>query len=408
MVLMMFRLVSELLDHLRSDIFAANAVGNVEGLLSRYIIGADQRLDIVWNVDCDDAWLQKHFDPASLPSVASLGYTVAQNPGLLSRTPLEEGLKRAIARDTSIAGYGSALHEPAVLIGLILAARVLNASDSQYIGWCATAVRGLVSAGSSRLDPLLAYAARLTGVNVGYPNFDPNAPLEYCAVLDWWSNQTDGHALLNAEQRRALRANIVERAMAETRGHHSAHQAAFLWRALRYAISEDSSSMLRSKSTVTHLLGQFESCLRRWRWDSDTLKVPVRWMIRSEREVQDILWIILRSTFPDLEEEDTLPKFGHSTYRADLGVPSLGLLIEVKFARSAGDFKNIEKEVLEDIVPYLKSPERYREVLVFIYDDSCSVQEHETTRQALVTVPGVADVLIVSRPSHLPQASNQT
>lgn len=165
--------------------------------------------------------------------------------------------------------------------------------------------------------------------------------------------------------------------------------------------------MLQSTSTVARLLGQFESCLGRWRWDSHDLKVPVRWLIRSEREVQDILWAILRSAFPDLEDDDTLPKFGHSTYRADLGIPSLGLLIEVKFARSAAEFKEIEKQVLEDIVPYLRSPERYRQVLVFIYDDSCSVQEHETTRQALVTVQGVADVLVVSRPSHLPLVADR-
>ena len=125
-------------------------------------------------------------------------------------------------------------------------------------------------------------------------------------------------------------------------------------------------------------------------------------LIRSERDVQDILGVVLRHLYKDLGDEDTLPKFGHSTYRADLGDPSLRLLIEVKCARSAPEFKAIEKQVLEDIIPYLRSPERYREVLVFIYDDSCSVQEHATTRQALCSVTGVADVLIVSRPSHLP------
>lgn len=133
----------------------------------------------------------------------------------------------------------------------------------------------------------------------------------------------------------------------------------------------------------------------------------MRWPIRSEREVQDILWVILRAVFGDLEDEDTLPKFGHSSYRADFGVPSLGLLIEAKFARSAADFKAIEKEVLQDLVPYLRSPERYREVLVFVYDDSCSVQAHDITARSLRSVGGVADVVIVSRPSQLPTAARQ-
>jgi hypothetical protein len=38
---------------------------------------------------------------------------------------------------------------------------------------------------------------------------------------------------------------------------------------------------------------------------------------------------------------------------------------------------------------------------VFIYDDSASVQERDTTRQALLEIPGVVDVVIVSRPSQL-------
>jgi hypothetical protein len=40
-------------------------------------------------------------------------------------------------------------------------------------------------------------------------------------------------------------------------------------------------------------------------------------------------------------------------------------------------------------------------LIVFIYDDSASVQEHDTTRRALVQIPGIIDVVIVSRPSQL-------
>lgn len=403
----MNRLISELLERLRSDIAASNTGGNVEGLLARHIVAGDPRVEIAWGVDCDDTWLQRSYDPSSLPSVAALGFTIAHQPGLRYGASLEEGLQRAIARDPSIAGHGAALHDPAVLIGLILAARMLRTDSPQYLAWCAQVVRGLANAASVRMDPLLAYAAQLTGVSVGRPHFDVEAPLGYCAAVDWWCDQAEAQPFLNVEQRQSLRAALVERGLAEATGHRSAHQAALLWRALRAAIADGGDSLLQSTSTVARILGQFESCLRRWRWDSRDLKVPVRWLIRSEREVQDILWVILRGAFPDLEDEDTLPKFGHSTYRADLGIPSLGLLIEVKYARSAGEFKEIEKQVLEDIVPYLRSPERYRQVLVFIYDDSCSVQEHETTRQALVTVHGVAGVLIASRPSHLPPVADR-
>ena len=69
--------------------------------------------------------------------------------------------------------------------------------------------------------------------------------------------------------------------------------------------------------------------------------------------------------------------------------------------------RSIEKEILEDVEPYRRAPERYREILVFIYDDSCSVHEHDTTWRALRSVRGVVDVVIVSRPSHLPATAER-
>jgi hypothetical protein len=45
---------------------------------------------------------------------------------------------------------------------------------------------------------------------------------------------------------------------------------------------------------------------------------------------------------------------------------------------------------LEDSFPYLRDL-RYESLIVFIYDDSASVQEHDTTRRALMEIPGVVD-----------------
>ena len=133
------------------------------------------------------------------------------------------------------------------------------------------------------------------------------------------------------------------------------------------------------------------------------MRHPIHWPIVSEREIQDILWLILRSVFDDVVDEETLPKFGHSTYRADFGIPSLRLLIEAKYTRQASDFKKIEKEILEDTVAYLlHTKERYDRIIVFIYDHSSSVQEHSVTKNALLMLPQVKDVIIVSRPSQLP------
>ena len=46
----------------------------------------------------------------------------------------------------------------------------------------------------------------------------------------------------------------------------------------------------------------------------------------------------------------------------------------------AQDFKKVEKEIMEDSIGYLQQTDRYTKLLVFIYDESSSVQEHGTTR----------------------------
>lgn len=111
---------------------------------------------------------------------------------------------------------------------------------------------------------------------------------------------------------------------------------------------------------------------------------------------------MLRSVFDDVVDEDTLPKLGHSSYRADFGLPRLGVLIEVKYIRRATEFKDIEQEVMVDSVAYLQNTDRYRELMVVIYDESTSVEHHDQTRRALQSIESISDVIIVSRPGRLP------
>lgn len=399
--------IAAALDQLRAHISAGNQKGNVEGLLARHLAAGDSRLDLQWIVDCDDAWMLGVYDPSNLGHVAALAYTIAHTGTAIYRGELQAGLQRAAARDPKTAGPGSALHDPAVLVGLCLGSSYLKDSSSQYVSWCVSVLRSLPTVQMGRVDPVLAYAGRLCGAAYAVVTMDLNAPLLHRAALDWWF-RAEHRASGSTEMLAALRRSVVEQVLSEPVPQLPAHQAALLWLCLRAAVSDATAAALQTPATIAHALKQFEPSMKRWRWDADQLQRPVRWPVRSEREVQDILWTMLRPLCLDLEDEDTLPKFGHSAYRADFGIPSLGLLIEVKFAFAASNFKAIEKQVLEDVVPYLKSPERYREILIFIYDDSCSVQHHDTTARALKDVAGIADVVIVCRPSQLPPAADQT
>jgi hypothetical protein len=75
---------------------------------------------------------------------------------------------------------------------------------------------------------------------------------------------------------------------------------------------------------------------------------------------------------------------------------------EAKYAYRAADFRRIEDEVMIDSVAYLKNTDRYQEIVVFIYDESASVEHHDLTRRTLLKLDGVTDVVIASRPGMLP------
>jgi hypothetical protein len=319
---------------------------------------------------------------------------------------LEDGLMRAKERDPAAVAESVPLHNASILFGLLLGASCVKDRHPECMTWCMHVLKILRQVRQGTSSPLVAFCAQLVNPEQQPPvDVSVKQPLISACAADWLISRGGNSSLASAKQHQDLRACILERAVTEELRSLPAHQAAFIWRSLLEAVSEQAELMVRSPHAVLHVLRQFQSCLRRWRWDVLNLKNPVRWPVKSEREVQDILWLMLRSNFLDVTDEDTLPKFGHATYRADFGIPSLGVLVEVKFAREAADFKKIEKEVLEDIVPYMKS-DRYKEIVVFIYDDSCSVQEHELTRAALESA-GLAGVVIASRPSMLPDHSTQ-
>jgi hypothetical protein len=183
----------------------------------------------------------------------------------------------------------------------------------------------------------------------------------------------------------------------------SACDAAVLRAAAGRIVDASIDSAVLNRSHVGVVLRRFPAAMKRWRWDDPAeVQHPIRWEVNSEREVQDIVWVLLRGVFDDLVDEEPLPRLGHSSYRSDFGIPRLGVLVEIKYVRSASAFKKVEKEVIEDSVAYLRERTTYKKIVVFIYDASASVQEHDVTAAALLDLEHVIDVVIVSRPSQLP------
>jgi hypothetical protein len=267
--------------------------------------------------------------------------------------------------------------------------------------WCREVLENMQQRGMTDFDPLVQYLFfRAFGTMIPI-TANETTSLYQLAFHDWVRrhqiNQNEpSQQQLNAERQRILFRTVTDLHF------ESASQAAFIWSSVNSILFHALGATSLQPRHVAEVLLNFEAAMKRWRWDGNDLQKPIQWPVTQEREVQDILWLILRSYFPDVVDEDTLPKLGHSTYKADFGIGSLKLIIEAKFATSKDDFKKIEKEVQEDCIPYLRDL-RYESLIVFIYDDSASVQEHDITRRALLEIPGIVDVVIVSRPSQLPQ-----
>lgn len=170
-------------------------------------------------------------------------------------------------------------------------------------------------------------------------------------------------------------------------------------------LSSISISSLKSED-LTSLLEAVPRALRRWVYESKPRTKQSRravWDIENEYHVQSLLWSILSPVFPDLEDEENLPSFGHKHPRYDLGVRSIRTIVEVKFIKKAGQraFSDLIEQVAADSSLYLSARSGYREIVVFVWDDTRNTQEHHELRSGLTEIRGVKSAIIVSRPGHM-------
>lgn len=404
-------LLSAQLQALADRVAMANLPGNLEGLFAHYIIGNETPFPLTWDVDCaKEEWLDKHaLDANHYPVLAAMGYSLrsasASAPPTFQSIFIT-GLQKLRRRNPLPEDRISFAYQPKAFLGLALGIVQLGDAGMEYRAWLGKILTDCLQNEFPFYHTLLYGCIRyeLTGEALLISDIQKaTEPLELALLA--WGIQRGAFSLLRSKKDLSqLYKHTLHTASTVDVHLLDPSQAAVVWRALHTLLMRSIEEIMLSRNHVSLILQRFEAALRRWRWDSEpTMRNPIRWPITSEREVQDILWLILRSVFDDVVDEDTLPKLGHSTYRADFGLPSLRLLIEVKYVRQAADFKKIEKEVLEDAAAYLlHTQERYDRILVFIYDHSSSVQEYSVTKNALLLLPQIENVIIVSRPSQLP------
>jgi hypothetical protein len=164
-----------------------------------------------------------------------------------------------------------------------------------------------------------------------------------------------------------------------------------------------------TREDLITLLRNASRGLKRWTYESvpRTSKSAVaRWDVENEYHVQNFLWAILAPVFGDVDDEENLPSIGQARPRADLAVPSLRTLIEVKFLRHAGQaaLRGIIEEIAADTALYLSRTKDYDTIIVVVWDDCAQTEQHHELQSGIETIKDVTAAVIIPRPSSMKRA----
>lgn len=207
----------------------------------------------------------------------------------------------------------------------------------------------------------------------------------------------------------AERLSLIDSFMSEFRRLASADAPAALLAMMIYVFdrtTEDIILVPPNGWALTDLLTFLERIpvgLKRWTWE-DTAKTrgaePVKWLIENEYHVQNLLYVLLAPIFNDISDEVYLESVGQKTPRADLYLPGIHTLVEVKYRKNNKRlFSDLIGEIAEDHSLYRADPKYKKARLVcFLWDHTCATEEHAKFKQGTVKT-GFDGCIVVCSPS---------
>lgn len=348
--------------------------------------------------------------PRSYQDVAVLGY-VAQSGGYAQpevSLALATGLKWLIGRPAFSPNRTPSFEVDGVaLLGLALGTKSVDDNIAQEVRvW----LLGFIprSLETPRLDAwtktLITGAASVAGLSLAIPLDEETADLRL--ALECLGISFSG---ANSESDESIFLSSVSKYGQQAEGRSPEKSAARLT-ALE-VVTERLKHLNFAKPTladVMQLLRGSKRALRRWTWETTSRTggrntPPVKWEILSEYQVQNLLWFLLAPVFPDLEDEENLPSVGHKHPRCDLGIPSLNLIIEVKFIRrnNQAEFSAVVEQVAADANLYLLEPTKYNKIIAFVWDNTMATEQHDELTRGLERISGVAGAVVVPRPAKM-------
>jgi REase_DpnII-MboI len=340
-------------------------------------------------------------------TVATLGF--ARESGLLgpdASGTLRQGLERLAGRRPFVDEIPMAFCSDAVgILGVAIGTRSLadDAVSVKIVSWLASFLKTIYDLdGTENWQRCLFQAAdRVVGGGIGIPSsMLDQAEDVYVALVAKGILASANDKTAEQEEQQALKLILLQ-----ATSQISYERAAIRLAALEYVVRSAPALVPGriSAENLVHLLERVPAGLRKWAWESlprTTNGTARQWHVDNEYHVQDLLWLLLAPIFPDLDDEQYLTKIGQKNPRADLYIPSMKLIVEVKFLRAEDRMQKIIDEIASDASLYNAMGNDCAGIIGFIWDDSARSHEHDYLRQGLRKLPGIIDAVVISRPSN--------
>ena len=342
----------------------------------------------------------------SASGVASLGYA-ADIRSLTKEEShsLESGLSWIVRCDPVVRGTPMPFCMDAVtLAGIILGAKRCNSTDmrtdvGEWLVKCRNATMGGQGLGEWQ-EWLLSIVAETAGIKWSIKAGDGLDAAEVrVALRSKGCGLTDYADSVSTDEVASLNCILTQNSSEISTARAALRLAAIEWIRRQRPVAEIRTASL---SDVGNLLRRIPFGLKKWTWEEKprtrSASEARRWHVDNEYHVQNLLWLALAPLFPDLIDEDSTPKVGPVQPRADIGIPSLRLVVEAKFMRTTNSPKDMIEQIAEDASLYLVGGSRYDAIIPFIWDDSRRSEFHDEMIRGLRQITGIADAIIVSRP----------
>ena len=346
-----------------------NLEGNTEGLFSKYVLSKKDQTKLDWNVNCSSKWVEENTQTISqgnYTNLASLGFSLHLDSQGNQKPIFKEGFKQLMQREPFLGDRVSFPFFPRLFLGIVLGLQTLGEEKNANLSWLKEIYKKRSEMGDFDSTQKLQYSIVENMLDEKQTHVDHSiveslTKLEEFCIVYW--GYKNGIFLFHSPEKTysLIEKEIFSRFALQNIESYDESLLAFVYYSVSNIVLDTTIASLMSVNHVSKILQNFESAMKRWVFNENK-----KWVIDNEKDVQSILYLILRSVFEDTQYEEPTDKFGHGWSIVDLKIPSLKLLIEVKFVRQSSDFSKIEDEIKIDSVDYVKSTD-YKKIVVVIY-----------------------------------------